>query len=91
MNQHSEYTDAMKQYWVYIIECADGSLYTGISTDVERRFREHRAGTAARYTRSRGVKRIVYRERAGTRSAALQREATIKRFSREQKRQLCGV
>ena len=72
-------------YFVYIIECADGSLYTGITTDVERRFREHGNGTGARYTRAHKPVRVAYAEVQSDRSAALVREAEIKRWRREKK------
>jgi putative endonuclease len=72
-------------YFVYILECEDGSLYTGITTDVKRRFREHEAGTGGHYTRAKRAKRIVHTERRRTRSAALKREAEIKSWSRNQK------
>ena len=75
-------------YFVYIIQCAGGSLYTGITTDVARRFAEHKAGTAARYTRSHKPIKTVYKERQSSRSAALKREAQIKKYSRKQKLRL---
>jgi predicted GIY-YIG superfamily endonuclease len=75
-------------YFVYILKCKDGTLYTGIATDVERRLMEHRGKKGARYTRARGAGRIVYKEAAGTRSEALKREAEIKKWSREKKLQL---
>jgi putative endonuclease len=72
-------------YIVYIIECADGSLYTGITTDLKRRFAEHQKGVGGHYTRSRGVKKLVYNEKQPNRSLASRREAEIKRLTREQK------
>lgn len=72
-------------YFVYLLLCDDGSLYTGITTDVARRFKAHQAGTASRYTRARGARRIVYTEAAGSKSDALKREAAIKRLTRTQK------
>jgi putative endonuclease len=75
----------MSVYHIYILRCRDGTLYTGITTDVSRRFAEHRAGTASKYTRSRGVVRVVYTESCGTRGAALSRESAIKRLSRNEK------
>ena len=72
-------------YFVYLLECADGTLYTGIATDVRRRFKEHTAGKGARYTRARHPKRVAYQEPAPDRSAALKREAAIKRLTRTQK------
>lgn len=72
-------------YFVYLLECADGSLYTGITTDVARRLREHKAGTASHYTRARGAVRMRYSEEHKDRSSASKREAAIKRLSREEK------
>lgn len=70
---------------VYIIECRDGRLYTGITNDLSRRMRAHRQGTGAKFTRSFGIRRMVYFEEVRTRSAALRREAAIKRMTREEK------
>lgn len=77
-------------YFVYLLECADGSLYTGVTTDVARRFTEHQQGVGSRYTRAHGAKRIVYVEEPFSRSAALKREAAIKKLSREKKLVLIG-
>jgi len=72
---------------VYIVRCADGSLYTGIALDVERRIAEHNAGNGAgaSYTRSRRPVTLVYRESAADRSAASKREYRIKQLSRKEK------
>ena len=75
-------------YYIYIIQCEDDSLYTGITTDVERRFNEHKSGTAANYTRSHKPVKIVYIEECENRSEASKREASIKKLSREEKLQL---
>lgn len=72
-------------WFVYILECTDGSLYTGIATDVSRRLAEHMAGTGAKYTRSHPVKSCVYFEKCATRSEALRREVAIKRLPRAKK------
>jgi putative endonuclease len=77
-----------RMYFVYILECADKSLYTGITTDVERRLAEHKEGKGGHYTRARGARRMVYVEKSKNRSSASKREAEIKRFSLEQKTQL---
>src|SRR5437667_1551440 len=61
----------MKHWIVYVLRCADGSLYTGITNDLRRRLAAHRAGTASRYTRARGPVRVVHREPALDRGAAL--------------------
>jgi len=70
-----------------MVECGDGSLYTGITTDIARRFREHIAagGKGARYLRGRQAIGVVYLERGHDRSSALRREALIKRLKKEDK------
>lgn len=73
---------------VYMLKCADGSLYTGITTDLARRLAEHNEGTGARYTRSRLPVELVYAESAVDRSSASVREAGLKRLSRARKLQL---
>ena len=73
---------------VYIILCSDDSLYTGITTDVERRFAQHLAGTGAKYFRSRSPRRIVYLESGHNRSSASRREVEIKRLRPADKRLL---
>jgi len=75
---------------VYVLRCGDGSLYTGITNHLARRLAAHRAGTASRYTRARRPVRLVYQERRRTRSAALRREAAIKRLPRAAKLDLLG-
>ncbi len=72
-------------YFVYLILCSDKSLYCGITTDVKRRFQEHKTGKGGNYTRSHKVVKIVYIEKAHDRSSALKREAAIKRMTRAQK------
>ena len=72
-------------YFVYIIRCADDSLYTGIATDVVLRFVEHREGKGARYTRARGAVKVVYVEKYKNRSMASKREAEIKGCTRAEK------
>ncbi|MBL4644745.1 MAG: GIY-YIG nuclease family protein [Candidatus Pacebacteria bacterium] len=75
-------------YFIYILECNDKSLYTGITTDVARRFDEHKNGKGGHYTHSRGAKEIVYTEKCKDRSAAQVREAEIKKFTRAEKMHL---
>ena len=72
-------------YWVYILRCGDGTLYTGSTNDLERRLRAHRAGKGAKYTRGRGPVELAYREAAPDWPAALRREAAIKALSRAEK------
>jgi putative endonuclease len=79
------YRDAMSDAWVYIVRCADGSLYTGWSTDVARRLQRHNAGTASRYTASRLPVELVYEVVMDDRSAARREEARIKALDRRQK------
>ena len=74
--------------FVYIVECADGSFYTGWSVDVEARVKAHNAGRGARYTRMHRPVKLVYSETLATRSDALKREAAIKTWPREKKKQL---
>jgi putative endonuclease len=77
-------------HWiVYMLECADKTLYTGITNNLDRRLAEHAAGTGARYTRGRGPFRLVYRETCQNRAEASRRETMIKLLDRTQKRQLC--
>jgi len=73
------------RWFVYLLRCADGTLYTGIAMDVSRRCRQHNAGTASRYTRSRLPVVVVYQEAHANRSLALRREAALKALSRQQK------
>jgi predicted GIY-YIG superfamily endonuclease len=78
-----------RQPWfVYIVRCRDGTLYTGITTDLLRRVRQHNAGKASRYSRCRLPVVLVYSERALTRSSALRREAALKALTRSEKEQL---
>ena len=72
-------------YYVYLIECVDKTLYTGITTDVNRRFKEHATGLGGAYTRSKKVKKILYTEQHKDRSSALKREFEIKHWRRDQK------
>jgi predicted GIY-YIG superfamily endonuclease len=72
-------------WFVYMVRCGDGSLYTGISKDVSRRCKQHNAGTASRYTRSRCPVRLVYHETRRNQSSALRREAAIKAMTRREK------
>jgi putative endonuclease len=73
---------------VYVLECADGSFYTGYTTDVPRRVAEHDAGRGAKYTRGRTPVRLVHREAYATRSGAMRREHDLKALSRGAKARL---
>jgi putative endonuclease len=77
-------------WYLYILQCGDGSLYTGITTDVEKRLEVHRSGKGAKYTRGRSPLELKYREACGTHSDALKRELEIKHLSREEKLALIG-
>ena len=72
-------------WFVYILRCADGTFYTGITKDVKRRCQQHNAGTASRYTRSRRPTKLVWHEPQPTQSSALKREAAIKEMPRKDK------
>jgi len=78
------------KWYVYIVECADGSFYTGITTDINRRLNEHNYSfkLGAKYTRSRRPVRLVYQEEKFDRSDASKREAQIKRYARNKKLEL---
>lgn len=75
-------------YHLYILQCESGALYTGIATDVKRRFEEHKNGKGGRYTRAAGAKKILYTEEFKDRSGALKREAEVKRWTRTEKLKL---
>lgn len=81
--------DALPVPWsLYILRCGDGSFYTGVTNDVERRFRAHQDGKASRYTRTRRPVFLAYREECGTRSQALSRECAVKAMGRVSKEAL---
>ena len=72
-------------YFLYIIECEDKSLYTGITTDLARRFDEHKSGKGGHYTSAKRAVKILYSERLPDRSSALKREVEIKSWPRKKK------
>jgi putative endonuclease len=74
--------------YCYILECSDGTFYTGWTTDPERRVRQHNKGTGARYTRTRTPVKLVYLEPQPDKKTAMKRERTIKALSRQQKMKL---
>ena len=84
---------AVSQWWVYMIRCADGTFYTGISTDVARRFEEHASGSpkSAKYVRGRAPLELIYTKEIGTQSEATIEERRIKRLTKAQKVKLVGV
>ena len=77
-----------RDHYVYVLECADGTLYTGYTTDVERRVAEHGAGEGAKYTRGRTPVEVVLTESFDSRSAAMRREHEVKALSRRAKERL---
>ena len=74
--------------YTYILRCADGTLYTGWTNDLEKRLEAHNSGTGAKYTRSRRPCRLVYFEELGTKEEAMSREFHIKRLTKEEKLRL---
>jgi len=81
----------MPEWYVYILQCADGTLYTGVATDIAARVATHNAGKGAKYTRGRLPVVPVYQEIAESRSAALKREHGIKQMRAESKRRLIAT
>ena len=77
-----------KQWSLYILRCKDGTLYTGIAVDVDKRFAAHCAGKGAKYTRGRGPLQLLYREICGDHGTALRRELEVKALSRQGKEDL---
>jgi putative endonuclease len=77
-------------WFVYILKCSDGSLYTGISNDVQARLKQHNSGKGSKYIRAKRPAVLVYTLEFETKSQALRREAEIKRLSRDQKIELVG-
>ena len=78
-------------WFVYILRCSDGTLYTGVTDDVQRRLAAHRAGKGAKYTRGRGPLELVYTQEQPDKSAALRREFQIKKLTRPQKVRLISA
>lgn len=75
-------------WFVYMLRCGDGTLYTGVTDDVPRRLAAHRSGKGAKYTRGRGPLELVYQEAVPDKSAALKREIAVKRLTRQEKERL---
>ncbi|HEY3399981.1 MAG TPA: GIY-YIG nuclease family protein [Geothrix sp.] len=78
-------------WWVYLLRCADGTLYCGIALDVEARLAQHQTGKGAKYTRGRGPLELVYREACGSKADALRRERALKRLKRAAKEALIAA
>lgn len=79
------------KWYLYILRCRDGTLYTGITTDVEKRFAAHCAGKGAKYTRGRGPLALCYSEACGNHSHALKREREIKALTRVEKENMIAA
>ncbi len=77
-------------YYVYVLQCIDGSFYTGYTKNIDQRVKEHSCGKGARYTRMHKPRKVVYVELLETRSQAMRRERAIKKLSREQKHELAN-
>lgn len=78
----------MGKWTVYILQCGDGTLYTGIASDVQRRFQEHQCGKGAKYTRGRGPLTLKYTEECDSKSDALKRELAVKALKKKEKEAL---
>lgn len=78
-------------WYLYILRCGDGTLYTGITTDVEKRLELHRSGKGAKYTRGRGPLELIYQENCGSHGEALRREIAVKKLKRNEKTALVGA
>ena len=81
----------MKNWYLYIIRCRHGSLYTGIATDVERRFAEHQANKGSKYLRGRGPLELVFKKQVGKRELALKIERLVKKLSRVKKEKIVNM
>lgn len=88
MSSGTRYPNGEAAWLLYIVECCDGSLYTGITNNLDRRLKEHNDGSASRYTRSRRPVTLRYQEPCDDRSQALIRELSVKRLSRQEKKTL---
>ena len=83
--------ETQNMYYLYLIQCEDGSIYTGITTDLKRRFKEHSDKVGGHYTRAHKVEKILYAEKYPTRSEALKREMEIKKLRRKEKLKLTEI
>ena len=81
----------MSSWHLYILKCSDGTLYTGITTNIERRLAEHESGAGAKYTKGRAPLELVYSEECPNRSVASKREIEIKSLSKEQKQEIISL
>lgn len=81
----------MAEYYTYIVECADGTFYTGYAADLDKRIGTHNSGMGAKYTRNRLPVTLKYHEKFETKSEAMKREIAIKRLTRKAKMKLIGM
>lgn len=82
---------SLENHYTYMVRCADETLYTGYTTDLERRVRMHNQGKGAKYTRARRPVELVYYERYETKQEAMAREYALKQLPRARKLKLCGL
>jgi len=85
---HLQAPDKSAVWFLYLVRCKNGNLYTGISTNVERRFAEHQAGKGAKFLRGKGPLELVYQKKIGTRSEALKAEFAMKKVSKSEKEKM---
>ena len=78
----------MSDWYLYLVSCGDGSLYTGVTTDVDRRFKAHQEAQGAKYLKGRGPLALVYREKIGDKRLAFRAEHAVKRWPRDRKERL---
>ena len=81
----------MKKWYLYIVRCRDGSLYTGIATDVNRRFAEHQENKGAKYLRGRGPLQLVFKKQIGKRELALKIERLVKKLPKLKKEKIVNM
>ena len=78
-------------WYVYMLRCGDGSLYTGITDDIAKRLSAHQAGKGAKYTRGRGPLELAYAQQVSDKSGALRREYALKQLKKKEKEKLCEI
>lgn len=81
----------MQEWYLYIVRCRDGSLYTGIATDVERRFAEHQANKGSKYLRGRGPLELVFKKQIGKKESALKIERLVKKLPKPKKEKIVNM
>jgi putative endonuclease len=87
-NKNEVKNENANRHFVYIVECSDGTLYTGYTVDIDRRIKEHNSGEGAKYTRGRNPVKLIYKESFNSRSDAQKREYEIKQLPRSKKEEL---